>query len=622
MFLTKDLILLAYKKLIALHIGDPSRQGATQHVSAIRYFLALDEFYKKNNRPCNTKDDNDANDFINAVGNVISVCTGYYTTNFYVPLKNHNGDFSIGSNFFSVNVVKESKVNGALLLDFPRRNNPLFNVQKGSLIQNLEFYENIHEYIKSDEVKVALIIWLFRDDNFKDSNVNAESLYNSFVEKLNSRYTSDLIYRIAPQKQVFISELKKYNCTYTTDIKSIFVNKDFDLLYELSGKIQLPIDLSKFQNYFTAIKTKPFLLLAGISGTGKSRIVRELAYMSCPKLGKLQEDPTTPGNYCMIEVKPNWHDSSELLGYTSGIKNKYIITPFVKFLVKAMRYPEVPFFVCLDEMNLAPVEQYFAEYLSVLETRKMENGSIVSGSLINNDVFNNHESDIFKSLGLETLERIDMADELVQITNIENELKEFGLRLPQNIIVVGTVNMDDTTHQFSRKVIDRAMTIEMNELNFEKMFADEDRMQYTENHLDAALFISESVSANHALELISEDADQLRAKTIEIMQTLDEKLKDTPFRVAYRVQNELVLYYYNLCSAYPDKSFEELFAIAVDSMLKMKVLPRIEGDEDMVKKPLKALEAWTAESGYTTSNPKIKEMLARLDHAHYTSYWP
>ena len=378
----------------------------------------------------------------------------------------------------------------------------------------------------------------------------------------------------------------------------------------------------KYDEYLTAIRTKPFLLLAGISGTGKSRIVRELAYMSCPKLGKLQEDPTTPGNYCMIEVKPNWHDSSELLGYTSGIKNKYIITPFVKFLVKAMRYPEVPFFVCLDEMNLAPVEQYFAEYLSVLETRKMENGSIVSGSLINNDVFNNHESDIFKSLGLETLERIDMADELVQITNIENELKEFGLRLPQNIIVVGTVNMDDTTHQFSRKVIDRAMTIEMNELNFEKMFADEDRMQYTENHLDAALFISESVSANHALELISEDADQLRAKTIEIMQTLDEKLKDTPFRVAYRVQNELVLYYYNLCSAYPDKSFEELFAIAVDSMLKMKVLPRIEGDEDMVKKPLKALEAWTAESGYTTSNPKIKEMLARLDHAHYTSYWP
>lgn len=252
----------------------------------------------------------------------------------------------------------------------------------------------------------------------------------------------------------------------------------------------------------------------------------------------------------------------------------------------------------------------------------MEDDSIISGSLINNDVFKNHEAEIFKSLGLETVERSDMADELVQITAIENELKEFGLRLPQNIIVVGTVNMDDTTHQFSRKVIDRAMTIEMNELNFEKMFTDEDRMQYTENNLDATLFISDSVSANHALEIITEDADRLKAKTIEIMQTLDEKLKDTPFRVAYRVQNELVLYFRNLRYINPDKSFDELFAIAVDFMLKMKVLPRIEGDEDMVKKPLKALDVWTTENGYTTSNPKIKEMLVRLDHAHYTSYWP
>ena len=64
------------------------------------------------------------------------------------------------------------------------------------------------------------------------------------------------------------------------------------------------------QKYLSAIRTKPFLLLAGISGTGKSRIVRELAFMTCPK--ELQdEDGTTPGNYCMIEVKPNWHDSTE-----------------------------------------------------------------------------------------------------------------------------------------------------------------------------------------------------------------------------------------------------------------------------------------------------------------------
>jgi hypothetical protein len=85
--------------------------------------------------------------------------------------------------------------------------------------------------------------------------------------------------------------------------------------------------------YFSALRTKPFMLLAGISGTGKSRIVREFAFDSCPK--ELQDaDGTEPGNYCMIEVKPNWHDSTELLGYWSNLNKQYMFTKFVKFLVK------------------------------------------------------------------------------------------------------------------------------------------------------------------------------------------------------------------------------------------------------------------------------------------------
>ena len=126
---------------------------------------------------------------------------------------------------------------------------------------------------------------------------------------------------------------------------------------------------NSYKKYLLALRTKTFLLLAGISGTGKSRIVREFAFKSCPKYLQ-DEDGTTPGNYCMIEVKPNWHDSTELLGYYSNLSKEYQFKKFVKFLVKAKMYPDVPFFVCLDEMNLAPVEQYFAEVLSILETRK------------------------------------------------------------------------------------------------------------------------------------------------------------------------------------------------------------------------------------------------------------
>lgn len=126
------------------------------------------------------------------------------------------------------------------------------------------------------------------------------------------------------------------------------------------------IESTIMKNFIEALKTKPFLLLAGISGTGKSQKVKELAFLTCPKGGELSADPTTPGNYCLIEVKPNWHDSTELLGYYSNLAEKYTITPFLHFVHKAATHPDVPFFVCLDEMNLAPVEQYFAEYLSVL----------------------------------------------------------------------------------------------------------------------------------------------------------------------------------------------------------------------------------------------------------------
>lgn len=147
-------------------------------------------------------------------------------------------------------------------------------------------------------------------------------------------------------------------------------------------------------SYLRAMRTKPFLLLAGISGTGKSRLVKQMAFDSCPG-GALRKDLTSPGNYCLIEVKPNWHDPTELLGYESQMNGAhYQLTDFVRFLAKAMLHPDVPFFVCLDEMNLAPVEQYLAEFLSVLESRTKIDGHIVSEPLISAEIFSNKDYEL------------------------------------------------------------------------------------------------------------------------------------------------------------------------------------------------------------------------------------
>ncbi len=395
-------------------------------------------------------------------------------------------------------------------------------------------------------------------------------------------------------------------------------------------------------DYLSALRTKPFLLLAGISGTGKSRIVKEMAYASCPDEGDLRKDKTSPGNYCLVEVKPNWNDSTELLGYETVLDGgNYHLTKFVKFLIKAMQHENVPFFVCLDEMNLAAVEQYFAEFLSILESRKDVDGTIKSEPLIPAAIFNKYDNKLFKELfpSKEKQEKgtsyTIINEEFAPYSNATYEiLREEGLRIPRNLIVVGTVNMDDTTYQFSRKVIDRAMTIEMNEVNLNDMFDTEkpDALSYREDVVDKGLFFAPFAQSNNALQQMNGERELLEKKIkATIGQTdadgtttpdsLEAILGKTPFRIAYRVVNELILHFYALRWENKEAEFEELYNKALDNILMMKVLPRIEGNEDLVKEPLAQLATWT-EVAYPKANAKIIEMRERLERSHFTSFWP
>ena len=375
---------------------------------------------------------------------------------------------------------------------------------------------------------------------------------------------------------------------------------------------------ANYEDLLTAMRTKPFLLLAGISGTGKSRIVKQMAFESCPDIPALRSDKTAPGNYELIEVKPNWHDSSELLGYESEIGGPhYVVTPFVRFLVKSMRYPDVPFFVCMDEMNLAPVEQYFAEFLSVLESRKLlSDGTITSEPLIKADIFSKYADQLHRDLDITDTETYKA---------VYDRLKNDGLRLPSNLIVVGTVNMDETTHQFSRKVIDRAMTIEMNiedaETPFKNFFEGGDALHYYDNPQPKGLFLPKVVQASEALSILdAEDASYLKENVPGLLHSLNSALNGTPFKIAYRVQNELILYFFSLREENPDETAETLLAQAIDAILMMKVLPRIEGDEDLLDKPLNALAQFT--ENYPQASRKIAEMQERLPQAHFTCFWP
>ena len=451
-----------------------------------------------------------------------------------------------------------------------------------------------------------------------------------------------------------------------------YINSTKDINTQLYDSVPSSSEILDYTIFITAIKSKPFLLLAGISGTGKSRIVREFAFKSCPKY--LQDmDGTTPGNYCMIEVKPNWHDSTELLGYYSrlGKEPGYQFTKFVKFLVKAKMFPHVPFFVCLDEMNLAPVEQYFAEILSILETRKTvvgEDGkkTIKTGAIIDAAHFKGlgkiggytpdfTDRDIYMKLyGIDT--ESDIADEVGKRTELTTE----GLTLPDNVIIVGTVNMDDTTHHFSRKVIDRAMTIEMNGGNLRDMFGGSKKLEYlpkAEQEKWQNAFACRYVTADEVLEAHPEVADELVEKLPARLEEINMALKGTPFEVSYRVLNELTIMVGVMLDE--GEKVDDAISQSVNNILLMKILPRIEGDAEMfalsreykakvgvlydnrlewlkdiapdVNGPLTDAEsedvdteekAKVVKEHQPTAKEKLQEMIDRLNNQEFTRFWP
>lgn len=351
----------------------------------------------------------------------------------------------------------------------------------------------------------------------------------------------------------------------------------------------------------TAIKTKPFILLAGISGTGKSRLVRTLAFKTCFKK-ELQSDPKKPGNFELIPVRPNWHDSTELMGYVSRIKEeKYVHTPFLSFVAKAWNNLDVPFFLCLDEMNLAPVEQYFAEYLSIIETRQNKNGALVTDPILKKSDFENLE--LYEVL----LKKLDLSPE-----TFANEIA-----LPPNLVVVGTVNMDETTHSFSRKVLDRAMTFEMNEVDLD---AGLELTKKDWDYPDAFIPLEEVIGTYTSGAEVFNNAFAEREDVLKFLKTINEKLEGTPFKIAYRVRDEFLIYCY-YASQYKSTDNDNVwFNSALDEMTMMKILSRIEGDSSKTEHVINDLEKILVSSIYPKSNKKLLEMKDKLQFG-YTSFW-
>ena len=437
-----------------------------------------------------------------------------------------------------------------------------------------------------------------------------QELYKDVVDKYaeqNAQLQNRLPSAIIKKYKEFLEEMTEYKCSTQPSSSNC---------------------RTKYRTYITAIKSKPFLILAGISGTGKSRIVRELA-RACWDVDSNEYETQKPRNFEMIQVKPNWHDSSELIGYVSRIgadQNgngiSFVVGDFLKFIAKAWEEPDVPYFLCLDEMNLAPVEQYFAEYLSVIESRKVDR----EGNVVTDPILKQNAQSWYWNL----------CTELTDDEKLRAQFRDKGISIPQNLIVVGTVNMDETTFSFSRKVLDRAMTIEMNDVD---LYGGLTHRYEQIGKVSSEHLVGNAVEGVDVYESNKDVCDVV----INYLQEINKKLEGTPFKVAYRTRNEFLLFIVNNLSYNKDDSGEELsldfvIARALDEITNMKILSRIEGDEtkvsagflteleNTIKRSLEAIshESFAKEQTENThksiSLAKLSEMKKRLSSG-YTSFW-
>ncbi|EHL06278.1 ATPase family protein [Desulfitobacterium hafniense DP7] len=354
------------------------------------------------------------------------------------------------------------------------------------------------------------------------------------------------------------------------------------------------------ENFYLSLKSKPFVILAGTSGTGKTRLVKLFA--------EAVGSTSANGRYKLVPVRPDWSDSSDLFGHLD-LNGKFVPGAIIDFVKKAEIDSVHPYFLCLDEMNLARVEYYFSDVLSIIETRDFDSsGKIVSDPLVPDTYFG---------------------------TDADSMGRYGKISLPENLYIIGTVNMDETTFPFSRKVLDRANTIEFSYVDLLPQLigeeAENERAQDLPNTFWKTKYLLLSQCATET-EFVNELCTEL--------QKINRILQYSNTHVGYRVRDEIIFYMLN------NKNDELLNRDdALDNEIMQKILPRIQGSSASIKNMLCELfkhcagdyegyqtedhnigsKMYKAVQGgdckYKQSAQKIAFMVRRYEEDGFTSYW-
>lgn len=417
-----------------------------------------------------------------------------------------------------------------------------------------EYALKIRERIKSDEFSTSKID-LKAPNNVRAKNYELATIYSK-------KYSFESI----PDENTLRNDLIKMIEIYDEYIEK-FVDKTDE---KPSSRFTIPETMKNdpyFVRFTRSLLAKPFVILTGNSGTGKTRIAIDFAK-------SMEVRFKDEKNYELVPVGADWTDNTPILGYYNplgnGGKGEYVRTKILDLILRAIDNPEYPFFLILDEMNLSHVERYFSDFLSLMESPKTE----------------------FEIKGY----------------------SEKKYTYPDNLFIVGTVNIDETTYMFSPKVLDRANVIEFKPKKeavmalFKEQTFTKDPIRFDDSQIMG--FMS-------AARKINESSYKMDLSTAsKVFEDIYEVLSHYDIEFSYRTIKEICRYFYAANELDGSDAIPEEI---IDQQIVQKILPKIHGNKRSIGNMLKDL-ADKIDEKFELSNEKISKMQTKLDNTQYVSF--
>lgn len=385
-----------------------------------------------------------------------------------------------------------------------------------------------------------------------------------------------LSYQIGEKQALKAEDIQKDSTKSDTQDKEIL-----DSLQAIINRSGFTYGEKELVNLHTSLKTKSLVVLEGMSGTGKSRLVD--FYRQALGL----DDK----HYKCISVKASWTDESDLFGYPDMMNKCYHPDHegVVDLLINAEKHPQELYLLCFDEMNLARVEHYFSQFLSILEMDQKQ-------------------------------QILRLYNDTLDLSNKDNYPARITLK--GNILFVGTINKDESTHHFSDKVLDRANVIRLGVTSLMDLYKEKDVMQ-TGNQLIKMQW----TRSEYFGEAIKPGQVILTEKELDVLEQVHQMLILNQYDkgIGYRIIRQIEEYIYKIPQGQTALTREEAF----DLQFTQRILSKLRGDSMSLEGVLTAeneesiplmecLERYNCVSNFESSKKTILQKAKALKCYGYT----